>query len=146
MIDEDDFQRALDANPSNAAIRGVFADWLFEQGDERWLGMRWLFLTGKRPTDDRYEAREGRPWGWYWGLVFDGRQNCACIDEIEHHNDIKFTDPIAIGNCWAWPTRQEAETSLCNLFAALSAETRDRLLAEAEAEHEKREGVTSWAG
>ena len=39
---EDDFQRALDADPEDWQTRLVFADWLDERGDERAEGYRAL--------------------------------------------------------------------------------------------------------
>jgi uncharacterized protein (TIGR02996 family) len=46
---EEAFQLALDADPTDANIRVVFADYLDEQGDPRGPGYRALGLHGHRP-------------------------------------------------------------------------------------------------
>jgi uncharacterized protein (TIGR02996 family) len=71
---EDDFQRALDANPNDHQTRLVFADWLDERGDPRADGYRALGLLRLRP----YIAREHSPgydglgqFGWCIGTNAD---------------------------------------------------------------------------
>jgi uncharacterized protein (TIGR02996 family) len=49
MYDEEDFQRAIDADPTNGTIRMAFGDWLEEQGDPRAEGYRELGRLGKVP-------------------------------------------------------------------------------------------------
>src|SRR5688500_18991336 len=49
MTTEDDFQRALDANPEDWQTRLVFADWLEERNDPRAEGYRALGLLRVRP-------------------------------------------------------------------------------------------------
>lgn len=50
MTTEDDFQRALDADPGDWQTRMVFADWLEDRGDRRAEGYRALGL-GRHRTD-----------------------------------------------------------------------------------------------
>src|SRR5687767_2932613 len=51
MVDETTFQRALDLEPHNWALRLVFADWLEERGDPRAAGYRWMGRHEKWPFD-----------------------------------------------------------------------------------------------
>ncbi len=59
MIDEEPFQRSLDAMidsrnwQANDDMRLVFADWLEEQGDRRALGYRWMGWNHKYPQEYR---------------------------------------------------------------------------------------------
>lgn len=55
MTTEDDFQAALDADPSDWMTRLVFADWLEEQGDPRADGYRALGLLRRRHA--RFDGR-----------------------------------------------------------------------------------------
>ena len=45
MTTEDDFQRALDANPDDWQTRLVFADWLEDRGDDLRLRVARLYLV-----------------------------------------------------------------------------------------------------
>lgn len=51
MTDESAFQSAFDADPTNSALRLVFADWLEERGDWRAAGYRWMGENRKWPYD-----------------------------------------------------------------------------------------------
>lgn len=61
MTTEDDFQRALDANPDDWQTRLVFADWLDERGDPRADGMRALGLLRRCPYQP---GRRNNYWTW----------------------------------------------------------------------------------
>ncbi len=56
VVTEEDFQRALDANPDDWQTRLVFADWLEEQGDARAEGYRVLGVSRLFPSH-WYEGR-----------------------------------------------------------------------------------------
>lgn len=43
------FRHAINSDPSNLALRGVYADWLEERGDPMADVQRWMFTTGHRP-------------------------------------------------------------------------------------------------
>ena len=49
MTTEDDFQRALDADPADYQTRLVFADWLDERNDPRAAGYRALGVLRRSP-------------------------------------------------------------------------------------------------
>ncbi len=63
MTTEDDFQRALDANPDDHHTRLVFADWLQERGDERAEGYRELGHLRLYPC--HFVERDM----WYFGVA-----------------------------------------------------------------------------
>ena len=66
---ESAFHAALDADPDNHAIRGVFADWLEERGDRRAHGYRWMFANGKRPRKAKWNRRGSEEVGiWDWWI------------------------------------------------------------------------------
>jgi uncharacterized protein (TIGR02996 family) len=54
MTTEDDFHRALDANPSDWQTRLVFADWLQERGDPRAEGYRALGVLRLTPRGHKH--------------------------------------------------------------------------------------------
>lgn len=56
MTTEEDFQRALDADPENGGLRMVFADYLDEQGDPRGPGYRALGLLGLNGSNNILSA------------------------------------------------------------------------------------------
>jgi uncharacterized protein (TIGR02996 family) len=65
MTTEDDFQRALDANPDDWQTRLVFADWLQERDDPRAEGYRAMGLWRLAPTCwPPGESRSFPLWGW----------------------------------------------------------------------------------
>ena len=129
MTTEDDFQRALDADPTDWQTRLVLADWLDERGDPRGPGYRALAGRRWRP----YQPNRGG----YW-TVGDYRAN--------DRNDVSdlpadwflyvwsatpSTDrtQAALGRWIAINTRREAEDAAARAFAELSAERRAELLA-----------------
>jgi uncharacterized protein (TIGR02996 family) len=65
MTTEEDFQRALDAQPEDWQTRLVFADWLDERGDPRAEGYRALGVGRVRPM--QFSATPSSPFGW---LIF----------------------------------------------------------------------------
>src|SRR5262249_51212513 len=77
MNEEEAFQAALDANPSDHVTRLVFADWLDEQGDPRGPGYRALGQARLYPQhspdytpwnyngEDWRERRSAGAWSWW---------------------------------------------------------------------------------
>jgi uncharacterized protein (TIGR02996 family) len=59
---EDDFQKALDADPEDWQTRLVFADWLEEQGDPRADGYRALGVRRFVPLFPSSPDQGTRPW------------------------------------------------------------------------------------
>ncbi len=124
MTTEEDFQRALDANPEDHHTRLVFADWLQERDDPRAEGYRVLGLLRLYPIDDRVSTESGwrpiaeTPWGWR-----DERYRPfphACLPR-------EWTDSGEWRFCF--PTRRAAEDAAATLITKLPAEKRAELLA-----------------
>lgn len=70
MTTEEDFQKALDANPHDHQTRMVFADWLEERGDPRAEGYRALGMLRRYPSYWKGSHGYGRPLenpNWSWG-------------------------------------------------------------------------------
>jgi uncharacterized protein (TIGR02996 family) len=115
MTDEDAFQLALDADPSNHATRLVFADWLEEQGDWRAEGYRWMGANEKWPCPPERSKSNG----WYsenrwhfWDQPFYKTEDyilCHC-------------DGIAKGKWeqWEFDTRRECEEAICRAVALVT--------------------------
>ncbi len=104
-MNEDDFQDALDADPSDYFTRLVFADWLEERGDPRAAGYRAL---GCRSGYATYTAT-----GYYIGGI---------------------TYPQRWGWCDTFadqPTRREAEDAAALAFARLPPDRQAELLGQA---------------
>jgi uncharacterized protein (TIGR02996 family) len=139
MTEEEAFQRALDANPSDWQTRLVFADWLEERNDPRAGGYRALGLrrcqpvpTNETPGEhpERWACpgyvtvecaksrpkaralRPGLPGDWH-GLI-----------PKWHEGDIEFDD---VWRCRK--TRREVEDAAALAFSNLPAERRAELLA-----------------
>lgn len=68
MTDETQFRLALDAEPNNAGLRLVFADWLEDRGDDRALGYRWMGENGKTAFDwsTSTQSNGERTFDWYF--------------------------------------------------------------------------------
>ena len=61
MTTEEDFQKALDANPDDWQTRLVFADWLQDRDDPRADGYRALAVLRVAP----YAEESGKGWKGY---------------------------------------------------------------------------------
>jgi uncharacterized protein (TIGR02996 family) len=117
MTTEDDFQRALDANPDDWQTRLVFADWLQEQGDPRAEGYRALSYTGSCPLWNSHT-------NWVWtNSENDGLRHALGID---WH---RATCAIYGTTAAHFATRREAEDAAALAFARLPAARRAELLA-----------------
>lgn len=130
MTTEDDFQRALDADPSDWMTRLVFADWLDERNDPRAEGMRALGSYRCYPA--------------FGGLKHRGGNGYVYLDESEGGwKDYAYpalpADWFAIlhdssrdkTRMWAGytDTRREVENLAALAFSRLPAARRAELLA-----------------
>lgn len=70
MTTEDDFQKQLDADPTDWMTRGVLADWLDEHDDPRAAGYRALSMLQVWPN--RWSSSDSRMEEEQW-LFHDGR-------------------------------------------------------------------------
>ena len=71
----DAFQKQLDDEPENWALKLVFADWLEERNDWRAEGYRWLGFKGRFAV-----------WNW-WRAKFGGRRSaeeayCKAVNKL----------------------------------------------------------------
>lgn len=115
MVSEDNFQAALDADPTNSSLRLVFADWLEERGDARAEGYRWLGRHGKWPYDwGRSTIVPGfETFDWYLedgGATWDVPGHCRLPAWFRSGIESRLDWP-------AFASRREAEDASC---AALS--------------------------
>lgn len=118
MTTEDDFQRALDANPKDWQARLVFADWLQERGDVRAEGMRALGELRLHPLIGKRGNRCGQAVYLLMGLSTD-REGVYLPDDWHY-----------LGGGWHWyPARREAEDAAALGFSQLPAKRRAELLA-----------------
>lgn len=120
MTTEEDFQRALDADPTNGGLRMVFADYLDEQGDPRGPGYRALGAIAWAP---RYSG-SGPNWQVTFNLEgtsdlcrewFDlvNAPQCKMCRSIEHKD----------------APRPDLENAAALAFAKLPPEVAERILA-----------------
>jgi uncharacterized protein (TIGR02996 family) len=110
MVDEDAFQKALDANIDSHDTRLVFADWLEEQDDARAAGMRWLGSHQMRP-DDSFVA-----YSWHGGCDDKDSTNC-----VSRPSAIKHLGIFPGTSFWHFDTRREAEDAFCLEFGKRGA-------------------------
>jgi uncharacterized protein (TIGR02996 family) len=122
MTTEDDFQAALDANPSDWQTRLVFADWLDERGDLRGPGYRALGMMRNAP-DHFFDG--GHAWTWWKGSPALYRREYLSADWWElltgGDEDSEMTREYL--------TRRAADDAAARAFAKLSPGRRARLLA-----------------
>jgi uncharacterized protein (TIGR02996 family) len=127
---EDDFQAALDTNPTDWQTRLVFADWLQERNDPRADGYRALGQLRVSPChfgSDIFDA-EARTKMSAGGLYRDKWWWCASPDE-------KFR-PHFLPDSWfpavrvpLFTTRREAEDAAALAFGKLLPKRRAKMLA-----------------
>lgn len=115
MTTEDDFQRALDANPEDWQIRLVFADWLQDQGDPRAEGYRALGSLRRAPTWSASSTAAG----WYYA-----RSTGYAV--LPHMLPPWWVWTVAMQGVAA--SRAAAEDAAALAFARLTSERRDELL------------------
>jgi uncharacterized protein (TIGR02996 family) len=133
---EEDFQRALDANPEDWQARLVFADWLDERGDLRAEGYRALGRLRLRP----YPMDNSRHW---WTAEGDGPPtfNHLPPDWFEKVAGYQYRT-----GRWRWPerwdhrhnNRGDIEDAAALAFFELPAERRAALLATENTGKKKR--------
>ncbi len=132
MTTEDDFQRALDANPRDWHTRLVFADWLDDRDDPRAAGFRAIALHKRYPLSARDAGLDTDGFWWHRGPL---------ASDTSHNNvpdDWFALLPPASGNGSFWPAyrhdsdsllpRRACESALALAFAELPPERRAELL------------------
>jgi uncharacterized protein (TIGR02996 family) len=130
MTTEEDFQRALDANPDAHHTRLVFADWLEERGDPRADGYRALGRMQRVPSTRRYY---GTGWGysrsknWYTSLVAGSLP--------EDWWSLAYAPYSS-----SYPTRREAENAAAAAFERLTPERRTVILTTELARRQRPKG------
>lgn len=134
MTTEDDFHRALDANPDDWQCRLVFADWLEERGDVRAEGYRALGAQ-------RLHSVRGAE--WYLGTAAPPHPAATVIEEYgpcrlpaDWFAALTAGRAIVSGpnHDVAWrrfDSRRQAEDDAAVAFMKLPAERRAELLAPA---------------
>ena len=143
MTSEDDFQRALDANPSDHTLRMVFADWLQEHDDPRAAGYRALGIWHRRASifcncrfyPDTPEGRKALPpdakpfWCWWQRYGFDMEDRSEMVTDELSEDWWQLVDAEKFsGYGKSSPTRREAEDAAALAFARLPAERQRELL------------------
>lgn len=123
MTTEDDFQTALDADPTDWQTRLVFADWLQERDDPRADGYRALGALRLWPATSKFHER-GKVCHGYTNptnAIYDfshARVNQDWWDAISGSISDAEANPS-----WRWfPTRREADDAAARAFAKLPAE------------------------
>lgn len=121
MTTEDDFQAALDANPTDWQTRLVFADWLEERGDPRAEGYRVIGLL------KRYPRKEV---GAVWSKL--GETHWCVFEGHEHLEDDWFdltthgaSEPVHA----IFDNRRAAENAAALAFSHLPAQRRAEIAA-----------------
>jgi uncharacterized protein (TIGR02996 family) len=135
MTTEDDFQRALDADPNDWQTRLVFADWLDERADERAAYFR---LAGQRQWRPAPDATSG--------YTRDSLQLSGVVGDrlwrfynAVHVQKEPYSLPFDIGyGNWLHNTRREAEDAAALAFARLPPERRAELITGTPAKRSRR--------
>ena len=120
MTSEDDFQRALDADPDDWQTRLVFADWLQDRDDQRAEGYRALGLNQRVPI-----RRSARRWAWYSCRHTTGDDVTSWIRGVLPD----FWATVRGSKIGSHRTRRAAEDAAALAFAKLPPERRAELLA-----------------
>jgi uncharacterized protein (TIGR02996 family) len=126
---EDDFQKALDANPDDFQTKLVFADWLQERGDERAEGYRALGVQRLYPFQVKMAVG---PWknqtAWMFGTP--SSSECPKAQQLPPDWFKKVARSEASDNWWCrFPSRRACEDAVAWAFSQLPAERRTELLA-----------------
>jgi uncharacterized protein (TIGR02996 family) len=123
-MDENAFQRALDANPHDWQTRLVFADWLDEHDDPRAAGYRAIAALRARPhaLTSSWSNAADRAWSSHAGYNLLPEDWFALT-----------TSNMATHSCHSpHASRREAENAAARAFARLSAQRQTELLASTE--------------
>lgn len=137
MTTEEDFQRALEADPEDYQTRLVFADWLQERDDPRSAGYR--AMGRLRISPDLYRRYENlRPVSMeraYFGRWANSNRPqfnvevLACLLPDDWFSKLETTDESA--EWWVYyKTRRDAEDGAARAFARLPLERQAELLAQ----------------
>jgi uncharacterized protein (TIGR02996 family) len=128
---EDDFQRALDANPRDWHTRLVFADWLQDRSDPRADGLRAIALNKRYPLSARVAGLGVNGCWWHRGPFGAKMHN-------EIPDDWFALLPAGVGSDSFWPvfahdsnsllSRCDCESALARAFADLPPERQAELL------------------
>lgn len=131
MHSESDFWAAYEQQPDDHHLLAVFSDYLQEQGDERWQGMRVLSLMGWASYRSKWS-----PYNWTVGNynVSDSDDRSAIPDDwYEHtgpylsHEDYS-NRPTADERWWPDESLVALVSEVCRAFLRLPVERRDELL------------------
>ena len=132
---EDDFQRALDAQPDDWQTRLVFADWLDEHGDPRAAGYRALVAIGKRAKACQMATGTDKPGpiNYIFGSERIRRPRLRAGNELclipQDWLKLFSGSLYDVNPLWRhYNTRREAEDAAAVAFSKLSAKRRAALL------------------
>lgn len=140
MWTEDDFQRALDANPDDHNARLVFADWLDERDDPRGPGYRALGILQRVPRHWRGESE----WVYGWLKAPHWDRSGRGQHKLDIRGLRKYKPPVHVlpeywmkkggeqsgtGYIFRRATRREIEDAAALAFSKLTARRRAELLA-----------------
>ncbi|MBM3980944.1 MAG: TIGR02996 domain-containing protein [Planctomycetes bacterium] len=137
MTCEDDFQRALDADPGDWQTRLVFADWLEEQGDARAEGYRALGRQRARPILIQMQSDDRNRPGAHLHIYGTAANNSeaaqrrwgGCFLDAVWFKRLPRANETDRNQWWRYyPTRRAAEDGAARAFAKLGKVRRARLL------------------
>lgn len=128
---EKEFQDHLDAHPDDYFSKGVFADWLEEQGDERAGGYRAMMACGLHGSNgldaDDYENHDASlPTCWFSELSELPKQFKMVPQDWFVLLDNPSTNSKNYTNDYS--NRREAEDALARAFVKLPEDRRRELL------------------
>jgi uncharacterized protein (TIGR02996 family) len=132
LTTEDDFQRAIDADPGDWHTRLVFADWLDERGDARGPGYRAIALQQRRPLSGMHFGLKRE--GFWWHVA---PRSGVPVSDNDIPRDWFSLLPPGDGDQAFWPrhtprgglrTRRQVEDALARAFAKLPPERQAELL------------------
>ncbi len=134
MGSADEFEKTLDADPTDVACRMAYADWLDEHGNSQLAAaQRWMALKGKRPTPwpAGRSPKDAITWNWWlFGCSADQViSGCTLPKRVwmfmpknDSTEGAKLSRPLARGSTlYEYNTRQEAEAALAVALANLES-------------------------
>ena len=152
MTTEDDFQRALDADPEDWHTRLVFADWLQERGDLRAEGYRALGVQRVQPIRIRMERSDDRSEGervFIYGTTANdsplARERWGgCFLPRPWFQKMRQLCDRDRNPWWRYfATRRDAEDAAALAFARVGKTSRAKLLVASDASEPTEETVES---